>query len=187
MAEEWGGAMIWTAAVIIVFAQAGGSNRPEPAEIGGKQALYDNEAAAVAAGIDGNFADEPGEALRSSVKALDVRRFPWRRVTDQDMQQRSSYWAPVGYRYHRSARVDLNRDGKLDTIEMVENGRHQALRITYGGSKNRQRIVAQAKGKWTDQSIYAAGPNAVMINYPESRFYFLFQRGDAIRAKFIAD
>lgn len=179
--------MIWTMAIALMLAQASASDRPEPAEPGGKQALYDNEAAAMAAGIHGDFSKEPGEALRARGKTLDARRFPWRTVTDQDMRNRSGYWAPVGYRFHRAARADLDRDGKLDTVEMIENSRQQALRITYGGSKKPQRIVAQAEGRWSDQGIFTAGRNAVMINYPESRVYFLFQRGAEVRAKFIGD
>lgn len=157
-----------------------------PSKEGPHQSTFDADALRMAKTVKGDFSREHGEPLRSSIPNNGAKEVVWHRVTDAGMRSRSGYWAPVGYQYHRAARADLDRDGKIDLVEMVESSDSRALKITYGG-KRPTRFVGRHKGKWVDQALVAAGPNAVLINNPESNLYFVYQRGSEMRAKFIGD
>lgn len=176
--------MIWL--LMIASGQTTGSSGSEPMERGRHQAYHDEAAAHRAQTACGVAARVPGEPLPSSVRNIAPPARRWQVVTDADLRARSGYWAPPGYRYHRSVRIDLDLDGRSDVVEMVEHDRQMALRISYGG-RPVSRIVARHEGYWTDQGLFAAGRDAVMVNFPESRVYFIFQRGGDIRAEFIGD
>ncbi len=158
-----------------------------PSQADPHQATFDADAARASRKIRGNVSKDKGEPLKSEVPILDPIEHPWRSTTDAEMRARSSYWAPVGYRYHRSARADLDHDGKPDLVEFVTNGVQSGLRITYAATRKPPRIVARTKDNWTDEAIYPAGPNGVLINQPETNVYYVYQRGNEMRAKFFGD
>jgi hypothetical protein len=128
-----------------------------------------------------------GEPLRDRDARRAGPRARWVAVSDALILANSAYHAPKGYRFAKSAQADLDRDGRLDTVELVENGRGGALRITYGDRKKPFRIVGRGEGRWSGEGLYPAGRHAVMINYPESRLFFLFERGGTVFAEFVGD
>ncbi len=172
---------------LILFAtvQATVSPRPASQTLDHGQAHYDESAARLAAGMRGKFRERQGGPLPSRRFDSDRDRRSWREVTDADLRERSSYPAPLDYRHHRSVRVDLDHDGRPDVVEMVERARQFALRISYGDG--RSRLTARHDGRWTDQGLFAAGLDAVLVNFPESAAYFLFQREGALRVEYLGD
>ncbi|GEM72668.1 hypothetical protein SAQ01S_24340 [Sphingomonas aquatilis NBRC 16722] len=151
------------------------------------QAVHDDAAARVAASMRGFFRARRGEAVESrAAHRSDPLSQGWRTIGDEELRRRSSYSAPTGYRFHRRASVDLDHDGRADVVEMVERSGQMALRITYG--RGGRVVVANAhRGRWTDQGLFAAGADAVMVNFPESGAYFLFQREGKLRIEYAGD
>lgn len=156
-------------------------------DAGLKQEMFDQGARETAARATPASIAEGAEPLMSHGEALDPAAHPWRPTSDDDMRGRSSYWSPQGYRFHRSARADLDRDGRSDLVEFVENGQQRGLRIIYGLEGKPSRVIAQDDGGWSDQGVFPAGPNAVMINYPESTAFFLFERRGKMMARYLGD
>lgn len=175
------------ALAIFMCVQATGSEHPGPLRPGAMQEHFDRDAEKMAAQIGDAYEAGRSEPLLSGVPALDERRHQWRVVTDAELRARSGYWTPGGYRFHRSATADLDRDGRPDRVDMVENDRQKALRITYAAAGKAPHIVARAEGRWSDQGLFPAGDHGVMVNYPESRVYFLFEQAGRVRAVFMGD
>jgi hypothetical protein len=151
------------------------------------QSIHDDAAARVAASMRGFFRARRGEAVESrAAHRSDPLSQGWRTIGDEELRRRSSYSAPTGYRFHRRASVDLDHDGRADVVEMVERSGQMALRITYG--RGGRVVVANAhRGRWADQGLFAAGADAVMVNFPESGAYFLFQQGGELRIEYAGD
>ncbi|MGP7795589.1 hypothetical protein [Sphingomonas sp. CLY1604] len=154
--------------------------------VGTGQAYHDDAAAKITSSMRGRFEARGSDPTESrGVTRSDSQRLGWRVPTDEDLRRRSSYRAPRGYRFHRSASVDLDHDGRADLVEMLERSRQTALRISYGSGA--VVITNVRSGRWTDQGLFAAGVDAVMVNFPESGAYFLFQRGAAIRLRYLGE
>ena len=161
------------------------SARPDEAEL--RQPDIDARAQKYAATTTERFLQGRWEPLTSTQKPMDPRRHPWRPLTDAYIRATQGYWAPEGYVYRKSAQADLDRDGRSDTVELVENGKQGAIRIRYGAPGKAARIVSCGDQQWSGEALFPAGRHAVMVNYPESRVYFLFQKNDAVRAIFVGD
>lgn len=153
----------------------------------GGQAFHDEAAARIASSMHGRLRAERSEAVESQSPAKPGARLPgWRTPTDEQLRSRSSYPTPIGYRFHRAVRVDLDHDGRTDVVEMVERPGRTALRISYGGGT--RVLVANVRiGRWTDQGLFAAGADAVMVNFSESSPYFLYQQGGKLRISYAGD
>lgn len=150
----------------------------------GDQGSNDGAAARSAASMHGYFRARRSVVIDSHVVARgDFHARGWRTVSNDELRRRSSYGAPRGYLFRRSVSVDLDHDGRADVVEMVERPRQMALRVAYGG---RDRVVVANihAGRWTDQGLFAAGRDAVMVNLPETGAYFLFQRGRDLRIEY---
>lgn len=148
------------------------------------QRSHDDAAARIAASMHGNLRPHTSVATDShTVTGSDRRLQGWRPVTNEDLRRRSSHHAPKGYRFRRAATVDFDHDGRADVVEMVERSGRMALRIAYGSGG--PKVLANIRdGRWTDQGLFAAGDDAVMVNFPESGAYFLFQRGRQLRIQY---
>lgn len=81
----------------------------------------------------------------------------------------------------------MDGDGRPDLVEMVEWKGRRALKLSYGVPGKRPRLIAPALGTWSGEGVFQAGPNAVMVNYPESRILFLFEVNGRTRARFVGD
>ena len=158
-----------------------------PTESGPHQATFDDDAARMSRRVRGDVSKEPGEPLKSHAPLLDPATHPWRPVTDEEMRLRSGYWAPSDYKFHRSAWADMDHDGKPDLVEFVTNGEQGGLRVSYAAKGRPVRIVLRTSTIWGGESIFPAGPNGVLITRPESNAYFVYQRGEDVRAKFFGD
>lgn len=158
--------------------------RPGPSDI--HQSVMDVEAIKTAARIRGDVTRGPSEPLATEDPAVSLST-SWRPITDEEMRASTGYYAPPGYRFHRSARTDLDRDGKDDLIEMVTNGREGGLRITYAANGKHRIIIPNENANWSNQAIVAAGPHAFMIQQPEANFFIVFQRGPSFRVRFFGD
>jgi len=174
-----------TLTIAVLVQAAEGEWRPTASDP--HQATFDADAARMSRGIRGDVSSERGEPLVSRVPLLDPMTHPWRLVTDDEMRGRSGYWAPSGYAFHRSARADMDHDGKPDRVDFVTNGEQGGLRVTYAAKGKPARIVLRTSSMWGDEAIFPAGPNGVLINQPESNVFFVYQRGDKVRAKFFGD
>ncbi|WP_375271359.1 hypothetical protein [Sphingomonas sp.] len=159
--------------------------RPGPSDM--HQSSMDADAERMARRVRGDISTGPSEPLPSRVSGAVASVRGWRPITDAEMRECSGYYAPVGYHFRRMARTDLDRDGRADVIEMVTDERRGGLRVTYGARVKPPRLIARFDKPWCDQALLAAGPHAVMINQPEVNVYFVFQRGDAMRAHFVGD
>ena len=146
------------------------------------QQPYIDAQAQQSANAKGNLLTGPSEPMVERVAPLNPKTHPWRPVSDAFIRSASGYWAPKGYRFHKS----VNADGRPGLVELVKNGKQGAIRNTYGGRGKDSRIVACEQQMWSWAGLFSAG-NAVMIKYPESRIYFLFQRRDEMCARFIGD
>jgi hypothetical protein len=169
--------------VLLAVAQVAYTLRPMEQWL---QQPYIDAQAQQSANAKGNLLTGPSELMVERVAPLNPKTHPWRPVSDAFIRSASGYWAPKDYRFHKSVDADMDRDGRPDLVELVENGKQGAIRITYGARGKASRIVACEEQLWSGAGLFSAG-NAVMINYPESRLYFLFQRGDEMRARFIGD
>lgn len=109
----------------------------------------------------------------------------WKPVTDALVRAHSGYTAPAGYRYATAASADLDRDGRADRVDFLDDGRNGAIRIRFGNGTTR--LVMQGKRRIWGEGLFAAGPHAVMINYPESSIVFLHMTGREIRAVFVGE
>lgn len=178
--------MIGILTLALIVAQIA-SDAPEPAEPLAKQSTYDADATKMASGMTGSFRSEKGEPLFSRAPVLDERRHPWHPVTDAEMRSATGYWAPVGYRFHREIRVDLDRDGVADTVQMVQNDRQRALMVVYGDKTKAARVFFRSRGAWSDQALMAAGKDGLMVNFPETSVVFIFQRKDAFMERVLGD
>lgn len=134
----------------------------------------------------GNLLTGPSEPMKERVKPLNLKTHPWRALSNAFIRSNSSYWAPKGYIFQKSVKADMDHDGRVDVVEFVENGKQGAIRIAYAARGKASRIIACEEQVWSGAGLFSAG-DAVMINYPESRLYFLFQRGDEMRARFFGD
>jgi hypothetical protein len=152
-----------------------------------KQELFDEGARRMAAGARSAWISKNAEPLISEGSTDDPQAYPWRLTTDADMRARTSYWSPEGYKFNRSTQADLDRDGLPDTVELVENGHHRGLRITYGLSGKPIKIILRDEGGWSDQGVFAAGPNSVMVNFPESNSVFIFEKRGKLMAIYTSD
>lgn len=153
----------------------------------GSQAFHDEAAARIASSMHGRLRAERSEVVESHSPAKPGARPPgWRTPTDEQLRRRSGYPTPRGYRFHRSVRVDLDHDGRTDIVEMVERPGSTALRVSYGGGG--PTLVANVRvGRWTDQGLFAAGADAVMVNFPESSPYFMYQQRGQLRISYAGD
>jgi hypothetical protein len=151
------------------------------------QAAFDDDAARMSRGVRGDVSKDLGEPLAPHVPQLDPTTHPWRSVTDGEMRARSGYWVLSDYKFHRSVWADMDHDGKPDLVEFVTNGEQGGLHVTYAAEGKPVRIVLRTATMWGDEAIFPAGPNGVLINQPESNAYFVYQRGEDVRAKFFGD
>lgn len=152
----------------------------------GSQGFHDDAAARLAASMHGYFRARESVVIESRAATRTPRGKCWRTMTDEELRRRTSYRAPRGYRFRRAVSVDLNHDGSADVVEMVERDHRMALRIAYGGG-GRTVLANVHDGRWTDQGLFAAGVDAVMVNFPESGAYFLFQQGRDLRVEYVSD
>ncbi|SOB79436.1 hypothetical protein SAMN06297144_0548 [Sphingomonas guangdongensis] len=94
----------------------------------------------------------------------------------------SGYSAPLNYRYSTTVTVDLDKDGRTDQADFVDNGKQGAIRIRFGNG--RVRIFAKGKRRIYGEGLFAVGQHAIMVNYPESSIVFMFMHSDEMRAIF---
>ncbi len=127
-----------------------------------------------------------GEVLRDEPAAASKRQ-AWIETPAAAIAEVHAYPAPKGYRYHTSARADLDRDGRPDLVQLVDNGREGAIRITYGDPRKAARLVQRGGRYLSGQGIYAAGRNAVLVQFPESSMVFVFERGGRVFGDFGGD
>lgn len=150
------------------------------------QSMFDHDAARMAARATIGRGRSPGEVIGSTELATGESD-AWRPVSDASMRARSGYACGPTYRFARSAAADLDGDGRADLVQLVERGRERALKVTYARRGKRPRLVSPGEGGWSSEGLFAAGPRAVMLNYPESRVFFLFEREGRLRARFVGD
>lgn len=120
---------------------------------------------------------------------LDPRRHPWVPITQVETHQAnkdSPFEKPF---YCLKARVDYNRDGYLDTAELVNNSRQGAVLVTFGGSRHRAPLVIYKRDErfQSGEEIRADGKYRVELNQPEIGTVTLLMQGSRPRAMYIGD
>lgn len=128
----------------------------------------------------GRFEGDGSQVVREDSASAD-----WHSVTDALVRANSGYSAPPNYRYALSAKADLDKDGRMDRAEFVDNGKQGAIRVRFGNGK--VQIFAKGKRRIYGEGLFAVGQNALMINYPESRTVFMYIKRGKMLAVFDGD
>jgi hypothetical protein len=150
----------------------------------GRQNAFDLDGARMASG----WGDGPVRGVRETRVQPVVASAGWRPVTDGQMRERCGGCAPAGYRFHRSVEVDLDRDGRLDLVEMVSDGRQDALRVKYAAGKMPPVLILRSsQSRWSDQGLFAVKRHSFLVNQPEVNAYVVRQRGHRFFVSFMGD
>ncbi|HEX8401973.1 MAG TPA: hypothetical protein VF628_09745 [Allosphingosinicella sp.] len=138
--------------------------------------------------------DEPVDPAKTEAAyhgrlRLDLRRDPWVPVTQVETHRAnkgSMFEKPF---YCLEARVDYDRDGHLDTAELVNNRRQAAVLVTFGGPRRRVPLVIYKVDErfQNGEEVRADGRHRVELNRPEIGTVTLLMQGGRPRAKFDGD
>lgn len=139
--------------LLLAVAQVSYASRPMEQWL---QQPYIDAQAQQSANAKGTLLTGPSEPMVERVAPLNPKTHPWRPVSEAFIRSASGYWAPKGYRFHKSVNADMDDDGRPDLVELVENGKQGAIRNTYGGRGKASRIVACEQQMWSGAGLFSA-------------------------------
>lgn len=106
---------------------------------------------------------------------LDPRRDRWEIITQESMLNRTPNPNYIPDKFSLSARIDYNRDGVIDLVQMYENSRQAAV-IVEDGASGRSRVIYSQDGHFTEaEQIFPSGEHMVMLNIPDSGYILMLQ------------